>query len=197
MILNYQTYNIIKESIDDVNDFHNNYTIRDNIKNAPFKKYTRDTSKTLNTFNSENSDLYKYIYKQKLDKITKTISGQKYNVNYNIILTKNAIDCITDLNISNDDVYDYVELAIPYISKSLISNPNFNYNKENLFYFEGESLAFGFVLNMKNVTTETDIQINNISEPIINIIITRVSTPEDENGVVYVHTSGDYAKLNV
>lgn len=185
MIFNFKTFKIIKES--------STYTT--DAKEHPFKRFSISKEmKNAEMYNRENQDLFKYIYKQGLEKVTKKIDYNEYSITYNIIVSNEALSDIAKLEINKEEVLDYVEMAIPYMSKSLISDSDFVPTNENLFYFEGESYAFGFILNIQNQNIKATT--GPIPDPIIDIVVTRVTTPENEEGIVYVHNTGEYKKLN-
>ena len=186
MILNYKIYKIL-ESV---------YNTHKESKEYVIKKFqSSPTMKTSDQYRRENEDVYKYVYKQQLEKITKTIQSPNYTISYNIIISDGALNNIKDFEITSDDVLDYTEMALPYISKYMLSDPNFIYTREHLFYFEGESYGFCFVLNFKN----PNVQISKRYEPTpeIDVVITRVTTPDDENGTIYIHNTNSHTKLNL
>lgn len=186
MVIKYKIYEILKEAA--------RYSTYKEIREHPVKKFTISPQmKNAQMYNSENNDLFKYIYTQGLEKVTKKIGPKDYSVTYNIMISNNALDNIKELEIESNNVLEYTEMAIPYISKSLISDANFNHSRENLFYFEGESYGFGFILSIKNQNIKATT--GSTPDPVIDIIITRVTTPENEDGIIYVHNSGSHKEL--
>jgi len=185
MILNYKIYQLL-ESVYNTQQDSKEYTIQ--------KFQISPQMKTADQLRSENNDLFKYVYKQQLEKITKRVENKEYPISYNIIMSDVALDNIQNIDITPEEVLDYTEMAIPYISKSMIADIDFNPAKENIFYFDGEPFAFGFVLKIKNQIVQSTPRYE--PTPEIDIIITRVTTPEDENGVVYIHNTSTYKKLN-
>jgi DNA polymerase-4 len=99
MILNYKIYQLL-ESVYNTEQDSKEYTIQ--------KFQISPQMKTADQFRGENNDLFKYVYKQQLEKITKRVENKEYPILYNIIMSDVALDNIQNIDITPEEVLDFL-----------------------------------------------------------------------------------------